>query len=61
MKSGPLLLKIVLRESHIDTKSTSTSIRMNLSNLDTYIATVGHDVTKFNAHVKTLIQSLISR
>ena len=59
MISGPLILKTVLRESHIDTKSTSTAIRKKLSNLNTHIDTVGHFITKFNAHVKALIQLLL--
>ena len=33
---------------------------MKLSNLDTYIPTVGHDITKFDVHVKTLIQLLLA-
>jgi hypothetical protein len=35
--SGNLLLKIVIRESHLDTNATITSIRTKLSDLDTYI------------------------
>ena len=42
MKAVPLLLKTVLHESHIDTNVTLTSIRTKLSNLDTYVSTVGH-------------------
>jgi hypothetical protein len=32
-----------------------------LSSLDTYIATIGNDVVKFNQHVNTLIEGLSSR
>ena len=52
MKSGLLTLKALLREIHIDNNATSTEIRKKLSNLDTYIATVRNDITKFNTHVK---------
>ena len=54
-------MKTVLRESHIYNNATSTAIRTNLSNIDTYIATVGHDITKFNVHVKILIQCIRAR
>ena len=61
MKSGLLIFKIKLLESHIDTNPTSTEIKMNLSNLNTYIATVGNDINKFSFYVKSLIQSLLAR
>ena len=54
-------MKKVLHERHIDTNATSTKIMMKLSNLDTYVATVGNCINKFHVHVKTLIQSLPAR
>ena len=35
--SGNLLLKVIIRESHLDTNATTQSIRTKLSNLDSYI------------------------
>ena len=35
--SGVALLKVIIRESHLDTNATSNSIRTKLSNLDVYI------------------------
>ena len=61
MKSVPIILKTVLRERKIDTNSTSTEIRDKLSNLDTYIDTVGNEITELNVHAKILNQQLISR
>ena len=61
MKSRPLILKTLLREIHIDTNSTTTAIITKLTNLDTYITSYGHYITKFNAHTKARIQSLIAR
>ena len=52
MGSGNLLLKIIVRESHLDTNATSASIRTKLTDLDRYIPTIGHDITKFNTYVK---------
>ena len=59
--SGNLLLKIIVRESHLDTNATTTSIRGKLSSLDRYINTVNNDVTKFNAYVKSLLMALSAR
>ena len=59
--SGNLLLKIVVRESHLDTNATSASIRKKLTNLDRYLPTIGQDITKFNTYVKLLTDGLQSR
>ena len=59
--SGNLLLKIIVRESHLDTNATSSSIRTKLTDLDRYLPTIGHDIVKFNAYVKLLIDGLKSR
>lgn len=58
---GALLLKIIIRESHNDTKAQAAHIRHQLSSLDTYMASVGSDVEKFNIKVRTLIQELKAR
>jgi hypothetical protein len=39
-KSGTLLLKVIIREIHIDTNATTSNIRTKLSSLDTYIHTI---------------------
>ena len=57
-KSGLLLLKIIIRESHLDSNATISTIRKQLSNLDDYMPTIKCDITKFNAHVKSLIENL---
>ncbi len=59
--SGNLLLKITIRESHLDTNATSASIRKKLTNLNRYLQTIGHDITKFNNYVKLLEDGLRSR
>ena len=60
-ESGILLLKIIIRESHIDTNTTTNSIRMQLSNLDEYITTIGCDIIIFNEDVKRLMEQLKAR
>jgi hypothetical protein len=59
--SGNLLLKIIIRESHLDTNATTSSIRTKLSRLDTYIVTIASDITKFNGYVRYLIDLLAAQ
>jgi hypothetical protein len=59
--SGPLLLKVIVRESHNDTNATVKFIRERLSSLDTYMTTVDSDITKFNQHVQSNIIALHAR
>jgi len=59
--SGPLLLKVIIRESHNDTNATVKFIRERLSSLDTYMTTVDSDITKFNQHVQSNIIALHAR
>ena len=60
-ESGILLLKIIIRESHLDTNATTNSIRTQLSNLNEYITTIGCDIIKFNEHAKRLLEQLNAR
>ena len=55
------MLKVIIRESHLGTNTTTQSIRTKLSNLDRYIVTIGNDITKFNGYIKRLVQSLAAR
>ena len=59
--SSNLLLKIIIRESHIDTNATEAHIRTKLSSLDQYMTAVENDVAKFNAYVKQQLQALAAR
>ena len=61
MKVGILLLKVIIRVSAIDTNATVMSIRSQLGNIDTYIATVNFDITKTNERVNTLLEALSTR
>lgn len=59
--SGNLLLKVIIRESHLDTNATTQSIRMKLSNLDDHMLKISSNVTQFNGYVKLLVRSLQAR
>ena len=59
--SGACLLKVTIRESHIDTNATTRIIREKLSNLDGYMVSIDSDIIKFNEHVKELLDKLHAR
>jgi hypothetical protein len=61
MSSGNLLLKIVIRESHLDANAATSSIRTKLTLLDVYVMTIRCNITKFNGHVKLLTDQLAAR
>ena len=53
--SGNCFLKVMTRESGLETKSTTTFIRQTLTTLDERMKSYGDDVLKFNTYVKGLI------
>ena len=59
--SGMALLKIIIRESHLDTNATTNQIRTKLSNLDQYIMTIDGDIHIFNNYTKSLDKALSAR
>jgi len=59
--SGTCLLKIVIRESHIDTNATTRIICEQLTKLDKFMVLIYSDIIKFNDHVKELLQQLHAR
>lgn len=61
IQSGPLLFKVLMTITTVDTRATVTFIRTNMSNLDSYMATVKDDVLKFNQYVRKLRNDLSSR
>ena len=59
--NGPLLFRYLLHTITIDTRATTTYIRLNMSNLDTYISVVDNDIEKFNLYVKEQRRQLKNR
>jgi hypothetical protein len=55
---GALLLKIIIRKAHVDTRATVSFIRTALSSLDTKMMALDSDISKFNANVKTQVIAL---
>ena len=60
-EAGLSLLKVLIRESHLDSNATPTMIRTKLSNLDDYLEEADNDVEEFNRYVQMLIDSLSAR
>ena len=50
-----------VRESYLDSNATVSSIRLQLSSLDTWIHENGTDIIEFNAHVRSLVDGLAAR
>jgi len=59
--SGLCLLKVVVRESYLDSNATTSMIREQLSNLDLHMPQANNDITRFNNHVKLLLKALNAR
>ena len=59
--SGLLLFKLLMQKAIIDTWATSSLMRGNLSNLDSYMLTVKSDIEEFNQYVKLNYQGLQAR
>jgi hypothetical protein len=58
---GALLLKIIIRKAHMDTRATVSFIRTAMSSLDTKMMALDSDISKFNAYVKTQVIALEAR
>jgi hypothetical protein len=60
-ESGGCLLKVIVRESYLDSTATVSSIRLALSSLDHYVNNHGTDVVDLNSHARRLIDGLRAR
>ena len=58
-ESGVILLKVIISESHINTRATITHIRRLLGNLDVFMNNCDSDITTFNQHVRTQRDALM--
>ena len=59
--SGPVLLKVIIMVSHVDTRATITSVRTKLSNLDHAMRKQNSDIEHFNDYVIGLVSKLHAR
>ena len=56
-----LLLKVLIRDSYLDTNATTSVIRSKLANLHNYLPTAEHDISLLNIYVKKQVYSLRAR
>ena len=59
--NGPMFLKVIIRNTTVDTRSTVYHIRENLNNLDTKMLEVTYDIENFNIYVTSQIEQLAAR
>ena len=59
--SGVLLLRVIIRESYIDTNASATAVREKINSLDLYMVTIDSDIRKFNSYVKQQLSTLAAR
>lgn len=61
IESGNLLLKVIIRESHLDSNATTAVIRAQLGKLNEYMPLVNSNIKAFNQHVQILLATLAAR
>ena len=61
VSSGPLLFKVLMMMTSVDTVATISHIRLSLSNLDSYMTSINDDIEKFNQYVRQQRQNLLVR
>jgi hypothetical protein len=59
--SGPLLLKMVISQVHVDSRATVSFIRMPLTKLDEKMTELDSNVEAFNVYVKAQLKNLSAR
>jgi hypothetical protein len=59
--SGLLLLRVIIRESHLDSNATTSVIGLQLTQLDDFMPQVNSNILKFNRHVQELMTALHAR
>jgi len=61
LESGGCLLKVIIRESYLDSTATVSSLRLKLSSLDQYVKENGTDIIGMNAQAKAWQDGLWAR
>jgi hypothetical protein len=59
--SGPLLLKLIITQAHVDSRATVTHIRTSLTTLDVKKIKLDSNIETFNVYVKAQIKNLSAR
>jgi hypothetical protein len=59
--AGPLLLKLIISQAHVDSRATVSFIRTSLTLLDAKMVELDSNIETFNFYVKAQIKSLSAR
>jgi hypothetical protein len=59
--SGPLLLKLIISQAHVDSRTTISFIRTSVTKLDAKMVELDSGIESFNFYVKAQIKSLSAR
>jgi polyhydroxyalkanoate synthesis regulator phasin len=59
--SGPSLLKVVIRKSHVDTNATTSHILMKLTHINKIVRESNSDIIQVNEKVQALVDELAAR
>ena len=61
VRSGNLILKLIMNKTIIDTRATSVAFRSDLSNLDSFMSSRNSNIEICNTHVSHAVGSLQAR
>jgi hypothetical protein len=59
--NGPCFLKVLIRNTTIETRSTVFHLRENLNNLENYMVEITYNIDNFNLYVTTQVEQLAAR
>jgi hypothetical protein len=59
--AGPLLLKLIISQAHVDSRATVSHIRTSLTLLDSKMIELDSNIETFNQYVKSQIKNLLAR
>ena len=59
--NGPCFLKVIIRNTTVDTRSTVFHLRENLNNLEAKMLEVSYDIEAFNQYVTSQVEQLAAR
>jgi hypothetical protein len=59
--AGPLLLKLIISQAHVDSRATVSYIRKSLGELDVKMIDLSSNVEAFNFYVKAQVKALSAR
>ena len=61
ISSGPLYLKVIIREARMDSTATTIALRAKITRLPRTIYSYRHAIPKFNVHVRQIVADLAAR